>query len=89
MPIRIIENTSKRVVADYIGKDTAMSGIKLAGDFTDIKLAREEVARYLLMRGVINAGQYLGFISAIRNPRSKDYYSSIGKKGLDKRWSKK
>lgn len=89
MSIEIIANTKTGLVADYIGKDKTVKNIRLVGDFSDMKKARTEVATHLLMRRIINAGQYLGFISAINSPRSKEFYSKIGKKGLDNRWGKK
>ena len=87
--LRIIANTEEEVIADYFGKERTVENIRIKGDFRDIGKAREEVATYLLTKKIINAGQFLGFISAIKNPRSKDFYSKIGKKGMANRCGKK
>lgn len=89
MPIRIIENTKSKVVADYIGKESSVANITIDGDFRNMAEAREAIAEYLLSKKIISAGQFLGFISSIRNPRSKEHYSQLGKKGMLSRWGKK
>ncbi len=89
MSLKIIANTGTEVIADYVGRDKKVTSVRIKGTFNNPSEERTAVVEYLIMNKIISAGQYMGFISAIKSPRSKDFYSDMGKKGSGSRWGKK
>jgi len=89
MPITYTKEKGK-CIGKYKSKYYETESIEVAVEEemseSEIKLL---VAKELLRDGKLSPGAFMGIVSAIKSPKSKDFMKKIGKAGCKSRWGKK